>query len=545
MTKHTILFLAANPLGTDQLALDREAHAIQAELERSGHRDQFELVTRWAAQPLDLLRELRKLRPSVVHFSGHGGLAEPGAPRTGEPSRRDVVTTPGAPGDEHDRGLFFEGPDGRAQRVSTAALSDTFRAAGSSVKLMVLNACYSEPQAEALAAHVDCVVGMGGSFSDAAARSFAIGFYGGLGERESVAIAYDQGCAAIGLEGQAEADRPRLKVRSGVDATQIVLAAESQANPAAACPANPSTARAAPTSSTPEVDIGIVTIRDDEFRAVLDVFPHEAGIAEGKHRKYPLRHAEVGNGQHYTIAVLRQVEKGQGEAQAAARDLIEDLAPRLVLVVGIAGGLPSDDVKLGDVVLSTRIQDFTVEARKYGKKTTYAVTGGAVVKSLAADVAILEARKSELGDWTADLPSQPAVTWTRKNQLYGPSAWRSELRAKLEHHYGEAATPRAPRFMAGPIASSDRLVKDPDLVIPWLATSRDLLAIEMESGGVYRASQDRCPMLAIRGISDIVGLQRAEAWTRFACASAAAFTRAFLRTRPVPLGAAPAVADPP
>ena len=101
MTKHTILFVAANPLGTDRLALDREAHAIQAELERSGHRDQFELVTRWAVQPLDLLRELRKLRPSVVHFSGHGGDAGPGAPRTGEPSRRDVVTAPGAPGGEH------------------------------------------------------------------------------------------------------------------------------------------------------------------------------------------------------------------------------------------------------------------------------------------------------------------------------------------------------------------------------------------------------------------------------------------------------------
>ena len=72
MTKHTILFLAANPLGTDRLALDREARAIQVELERSGHRDQFELVTRWAAEPLDLLRELRKLKPTVVHCSGDG-----------------------------------------------------------------------------------------------------------------------------------------------------------------------------------------------------------------------------------------------------------------------------------------------------------------------------------------------------------------------------------------------------------------------------------------------------------------------------------------
>ena len=33
------------------LALDREACAIQAELERSGYRAQFDFVTRWAAEP--------------------------------------------------------------------------------------------------------------------------------------------------------------------------------------------------------------------------------------------------------------------------------------------------------------------------------------------------------------------------------------------------------------------------------------------------------------------------------------------------------------
>jgi hypothetical protein len=60
MKKHTILFLAANPSGTDRLALDREAHAVQAELERSGWRDHFHFVTRWAAEPLDLLRECER-----------------------------------------------------------------------------------------------------------------------------------------------------------------------------------------------------------------------------------------------------------------------------------------------------------------------------------------------------------------------------------------------------------------------------------------------------------------------------------------------------
>jgi len=85
--------------------------------------------------------------------------------------------------------------------VSAAALRDTFGAAGSSVKLVVLNACYSESAAEALLAHVDCVVGMAGSIHDDAARSFAIGFYGGLGERASAEAAHKGGCAAIGLEG--------------------------------------------------------------------------------------------------------------------------------------------------------------------------------------------------------------------------------------------------------------------------------------------------------------------------------------------------------
>ena len=97
MTKHTILFLAAELHGIDQgrldprarrVALDQEASAIGKELKRSGYRDRFEFVTRWAAEPHDLLRELRELKPTVVHFSGHG-----------------------------DRnGLFFQAPNGEARR---------------------------------------------------------------------------------------------------------------------------------------------------------------------------------------------------------------------------------------------------------------------------------------------------------------------------------------------------------------------------------------------------------------------------------------------
>ncbi len=214
MRKHIILFLAANPHGTDRLALDREARSIELELARSGHRDRFAFATRWAVEPLDLLRELRALRPTVVHYSGHGG-----------------------PG-----GLFFQAPEGGVHRISAHAIAETFGAAGASVRLVVLSACYSEEHATALLAHIDCVVGFAGPALDGAARSFAIGFYGGLGDRESVAAAYKQGCAAIALEASSarsrvgtrdavaatddctqDSSRPRLTVRAGVDASQVIL----------------------------------------------------------------------------------------------------------------------------------------------------------------------------------------------------------------------------------------------------------------------------------------------------------------------------------
>src|SRR5438046_9680876 len=86
-TKHVILFLAADPSATGHVALDREARSIYVELKRSGHRDRFDFVTRWAVEPLDLLRELRELKPTVVHFSGHGAHPAAMDPAQG----RDVV----------------------------------------------------------------------------------------------------------------------------------------------------------------------------------------------------------------------------------------------------------------------------------------------------------------------------------------------------------------------------------------------------------------------------------------------------------------------
>ena len=282
----------------------------------------------------------------------------------------------------------------------------------------------------------------------------------------------------------------------------------------------------------PSIDIGILTIRDDEFKAVLSVFPDNHGVYRGRHREYTLRTADCGANRTYRIAILRQIEQGNGEAQEAARDFIDDLRPSLLLLVGIAGGLPSDDITLGDVVLSTRIIDFSLEARKYQEPTTYSTGGGPISKEISVGVANLSGRTAELGDWSSGLPSRPSVSLSAQN-LYGPGAWQRQVRSKLQTHHGKAAASRPPIFYAGAIASSDRLVKDPRVLFPWITTARGIQAIEMESAGVHRATRNGTPMLAIRGISDIVGLKRSDAWTKYACSSAAAFARAYLRTRPV------------
>lgn len=285
-----------------------------------------------------------------------------------------------------------------------------------------------------------------------------------------------------------------------------------------------------------DIDVGILTIREDEFRAVLGVFPNGKDLRRLR-RHYNIRTAEAGPAQTYRVAILRQLEQGNGEAQEAARDMIEELKPRLLIVVGIAGGLPHDDFTLGDVIVSTRINDYNVEACKEGEAPSYNLSGGPIAIEIAAGIANLPAMDAELGDWFGDLPARPLVD-LESAEIFGPDEWAAEVRGKLAHHFGGGRS-RPPLATAGTLASSDRLIKDPQVLFPWIQTARHIVAVEMESAGVYRAARDRSPMLAIRGISDIVGLKREDGWTKYACASAAAFVRAYLRTTPIPPASPP------
>jgi RNA polymerase sigma factor (sigma-70 family) len=196
MENVTISFFAANPASSSRLALDAEVRDIERKIQLSSCRIPIRLRTHWAVQPDDLLQALNQDRPTVVHFSGHG---------TG------------------DEGIVMHGIDGDAASVGAPALARLFRTMKDDIRVVVLNACYSEAQARPIAKIIDCVVGMKSSIGDVAARAFSAAFYGALGHGKSVSNAFDQGCAAIHLLNLRDEDTPELLVRDGVMATNIYL----------------------------------------------------------------------------------------------------------------------------------------------------------------------------------------------------------------------------------------------------------------------------------------------------------------------------------
>jgi CHAT domain len=200
----TILFLAANPKNTERLRLDEEVRKVEQGLERSKKRDQFKVVVKWAVTDDDLRRAMLDNEPEIVHFSGHGVGSGQGG------SGRDL----GAERENETGGLAFEEEGGRTHSISGDALSRLFELCTNHVKCVVLNACYSEVQANAIAQHIDFVVGMKEAIGDEAAIKFAVGFYDALGAGRNFETAFKFGCSAIDLNGIPEYLTPVLKKKS-------------------------------------------------------------------------------------------------------------------------------------------------------------------------------------------------------------------------------------------------------------------------------------------------------------------------------------------
>ena len=197
----TILMLSASPLDKEFLRVDEEAREIQGELDRSERGKGFSLVTRPALRYADLQYELLRSKPTVLHFSGHG------------------ETT----------GIYVEDAAGDAHLVSGPSLVNLLAipVIKRRLRLVVLNACLSADQAEAIAGTIDgMVVGMSSNVTDAASVEFARGLYGALGDPAvDLQSAFELARNRIALAGLvSEEQTPQRFVRTGFDPLSAFLA---------------------------------------------------------------------------------------------------------------------------------------------------------------------------------------------------------------------------------------------------------------------------------------------------------------------------------
>ncbi|MEL4898006.1 CHAT domain-containing protein [Crocosphaera sp. Alani8] len=188
-----LLLLSANPKDTTQLRVDEEVREIREGLRRSRQREDFVIETALAVRYRDIRRTILDHEPNIVHFSGHG---------------------------EGKEGLIFEDETGNSKFIEAEALANLFELFADSIECVVLNACYSDVQAKAIAQHIPYVIGMDKAIGDKAAIEFAVGFYDGLGAGKSVEFAYKLGRNSIEIAGIPERLTPQLLSNPDVIASQ-------------------------------------------------------------------------------------------------------------------------------------------------------------------------------------------------------------------------------------------------------------------------------------------------------------------------------------
>jgi hypothetical protein len=195
MEQIKILFLTATPTDHPRPDVEAEFKHIEAELDRSTQSDRFDLRFVPAVDRAYLLRQLQKVKPHIVHFSGHG-------------SDRDEI--------------ILESATGAFEAVSAEELEMIFKLVPQPDRpnVVVLSACYSEAQANAVTRVVNCAIGMTQEIKDSQAFAFDKGFYLAVGQGYPIDEAVEFG--RLAMEGGEDVRKlPRLHLRAGTSAATI------------------------------------------------------------------------------------------------------------------------------------------------------------------------------------------------------------------------------------------------------------------------------------------------------------------------------------
>jgi len=162
--KLKVLFVSANP--SKDLNLDEEIRNVQKAInEHTQKRDSIEFIHRSSVKMNDLMLLLRKEKPHILHFIGHGV--------NGELCMIDDKTREEIPIPIEELSLLFK----NIKR-------------NGNLKLVFLNSCYSKEQAKAIIKHTDYVIEMKNEINDDTARTLSKQFYASFATGASVEDAF-------------------------------------------------------------------------------------------------------------------------------------------------------------------------------------------------------------------------------------------------------------------------------------------------------------------------------------------------------------------
>ncbi len=185
-----ILILTANPSDQRNIHDSHEIREIKQILRMTLAAHVAEPLVESSVTPENFLWAMNRHSPHILHISAHGSEAG-------------------------DIGLVDDG--GKLSTAPMESIKRALLATGKSVRLVILNACYSAVLARELAGHFDYVIGVEDPLLSKTAIAFAKGFYGALGEGKSVAEALEQGRTLAAMKDLRGPDHIQGFPRPGFD----------------------------------------------------------------------------------------------------------------------------------------------------------------------------------------------------------------------------------------------------------------------------------------------------------------------------------------
>ncbi|THD00199.1 hypothetical protein EYZ11_000390 [Aspergillus tanneri] len=283
-------------------------------------------------------------------------------------------------------------------------------------------------------------------------------------------------------------------------------------------------------------------------KAILDEVHPPLAQPESDHNTYVL--GSVG-GHNVVVACLPDGVYGTISAAVVVSHLMSTYRNvRFGLMVGIGGGVPSDnvDIRLGDIVVSKPTDTSSgVVQYDYGKTLHNGqfYRTGSLNKPPSILLKAIAKMKSDyiIGqNLLSDIMSSTLQKEEVRNQFQRPL--NDQLFQSTYNHISDSSncsacdqnqlvdrperTTETPHIHYGLIASGDQVMKDAktrDLI----AQDLDILCFEMEAAGIM----DEIPSLVIRGVCDYCDSHKHKEWQAYAALVAAAYAKALLLQVPL------------